>query len=72
MKTKLAVLGIVAGMSGALVSCTPGEKGAVVGGITGAAIGGAVGDGTGAAIGGVTGAIAGSAIAKRRAYGRRW
>jgi len=57
------------------VSCTPGERGAVVGGATGAAIGGAVGDGTGALIGGAVGAVAGSQVAKeraRRGYGRRY
>lgn len=55
-----------------LTSCTPGERGAVVGGTTGAAIGAlAGGDGdrsTGALIGGAVGAVAGSEISKNRAY----
>jgi len=72
MIKKLSVMGAVLGLTFSMTSCTPGEKGAVVGGVTGAAIGGAVGDGTGALIGGAAGAIAGSSIAKRRAYGRRY
>lgn len=49
-----------------MISCTPGEKGAVVGGLIGAGAGAAIGDETGALLGGGLGAIAGSRIAKRR------
>ena len=58
-------------LSAAFVSCTPGARGAVVGGATGAAIGAAVGDGTGAIIGGAVGAVAGSEISKRNAWKKR-
>lgn len=61
----LGVMGILA--SSALVSCTPGEKGALVGGAIGAGTGALVGDGTGALIGGAIGAVAGSEISKNRA-----
>ncbi|MDF1852261.1 MAG: glycine zipper domain-containing protein [Verrucomicrobiales bacterium] len=64
---KFALFGAFALASSLFVSCTPGEKGAVVGGATGAAVGAAVGDGTGAVIGGAVGAVAGSRIAKRNA-----
>ena len=69
MKTtsKLALFGAFAFASTLFVSCTPGQKGAVVGGATGAAIGAAVGDGTGAVVGGAVGAVAGSEIAKKNA-----
>lgn len=50
-----------------LVSCTPGQKGAVVGGAIGAGTGALIGDGTGALIGGAVGAVAGSAVAKNQA-----
>lgn len=48
-------------------ACTPGQKGAVVGGAIGAGTGALIGDGTGALIGGAVGAVAGSAVAKNRA-----
>jgi outer membrane lipoprotein SlyB len=69
--SKLILLGAFALTSSLFVSCTPGEKGAVVGGVTGAAIGAAVGDGTGAVIGGAVGAVAGSEISKKRARQNR-
>lgn len=58
-----------------LTSCTPGERGALVGGAIGAGTGALIGDGTGALVGGAIGAIAGSEISKNRAarnnyYGR--
>lgn len=52
-------------------SCTPGERGAVVGGLVGAGVGAAIGDGTGALIGAGIGAVAGSRISKKRAYRNR-
>lgn len=61
---KLSVLAFAA-MS--LASCTPGQKGAVVGGAIGAGTGALIGDGTGALIGGAVGAVAGSAVAKNQA-----
>lgn len=64
---KIIIFGAFALASTLFISCTPGEKGAVVGGATGAAVGAAVGDGTGALIGGAIGATAGSRIAKRNA-----
>jgi hypothetical protein len=75
LTAKLSVLAI--GLLGAssLISCTPGERGAVVGGAIGAGTGALIGDGTGALIGGAIGAVAGSEISKNRAarngyYGR--
>ncbi len=53
-----------------LVSCTPGERGALAGGAIGAGVGAAIGDGPGAHIGGAVGAVAGSEIAKNRARDR--
>ena len=50
-----------------LTSCTPGERGALVGGAIGAGTGALIGDGTGARVGGAIGAIAGSEISKNRA-----
>lgn len=59
-------------LSSTFVSCTPGERGAVVGGAAGAGIGAAVaGSGnraTGALIGGAVGAVAGSEMSKNRAH----
>lgn len=56
-------------------SCTPGERGAVVGGAAGAGLGAAIAGsgnrGTGALIGGAVGAIAGSEMSKNRAH-RNW
>ena len=69
---KITLIGAAMGLSLAFVGCTPGERGAVVGGVTGAASGGAIGDGTGALIGGAIGAVAGSEISKNRAYRNRW
>lgn len=63
---KLTLLAAIAATS-LLVSCTPGEKGAIVGGAIGAGTGALIGDGTGALIGGAVGAVAGSAIAKNKA-----
>ena len=59
-------------LSSTFVSCTPGERGAVVGGGVGAGLGAAVaGSGnraTGALIGGAVGAVAGSEMSKNRAH----
>ena len=63
---KLTLLSAITATS-LLVSCTPGQKGAVVGGAIGAGTGAIIGDGTGALIGGAVGAVAGSAIAKNNA-----
>lgn len=53
-------------------SCTPGERGAAVGGAAGAGLGAAIaGSGnraTGALIGGAVGAVAGSEMSKNRAH----
>ncbi len=54
-----------------LTSCTPGERGALVGGAIGAGTGALIGDGTGALVGGAVGAIAGSEISKNRAARNR-
>jgi hypothetical protein len=50
-----------------LASCTPGERGALIGGALGAGTGALIGDETGALVGGAIGAIAGSEISKNRA-----
>ena len=68
---KLSLLTVGLAAATALVSCTPGERGALVGGAIGAGVGAAVGDGPGALIGGVVGAVAGSEISKKRAYRNR-
>lgn len=60
-------LGLLALAAIALASCTPGQKGAAVGGAIGAGTGALIGDGTGALIGGAVGAVAGSAVAKNQA-----
>ena len=72
MKNHLRSIVLVLGLGAAstLISCTPGEKGAVVGGAIGAGTGALVGDGTGALVGGAVGAVAGSAIAKNKARKR--
>lgn len=78
MKTsvKLSILAACAVGTSTLTSCTPGERGALVGGAIGAGTGALIGDGTGALIGGAVGAVAGSEISKNRAarnqyYGRK-
>lgn len=72
MKLNLRSLALVfsIGVASTLISCTPGEKGAVVGGALGAGTGALIGDGTGALVGGAVGAVAGSAIAKKKARKR--
>ncbi len=55
-----------------LVSCTPGERGALIGGALGAGTGALIGDETGALVGGAIGAIAGSEISKNRAHRRAY
>ena len=69
MKTAVKI-SLVAAISIIGVSCTPGERGAVTGGLVGAGIGALAGNGTGALIGAV-GAVAGSEISKNRAYRNR-
>jgi hypothetical protein len=64
---KLAILGAAIGIMSFSTACTPGERGAVVGGAIGAGTGALIGDGTGALIGGAVGAVAGSGISKNRA-----
>lgn len=61
----LSLLALV--VASTLVSCTPGERGALIGGAIGAGTGALIGDGTGALVGGAIGAIAGSEISKNRA-----
>jgi len=70
MKFFFLALGIMA--TTALVSCTPGERGALTGGAIGAGTGALItGDATGALVGGAVGAIAGSEISKNRAARNR-
>jgi len=64
-KSGLIALGLIA--AAALTSCTPGERGALIGGALGAGTGALIGDETGALVGGAIGAIAGSEISKNRA-----
>ncbi|NLT70991.1 MAG: hypothetical protein GXX91_09890 [Verrucomicrobiaceae bacterium] len=64
---KLTFLGLAFFAASTMTSCTPGERGAVVGGAIGAGTGALIGDGTGALIGGAVGAVAGSEISKKRA-----
>ena len=66
----MAVAGILGLAS--LTSCTPGQRGAAVGGAIGAGTGALVGDGTGAIVGGAIGAVAGSEISKKRAAQNRY
>lgn len=68
---KLSLLAVGLLSASAMISCTPGERGAVTGGLIGAGVGAAVGDGTGALIGGAIGAVAGSEISKNRAARNR-
>lgn len=60
------------GLASFTSSCTPGERGAVVGGAIGAGTGALIGDGTGALVGGAIGAVAGSEISKKRAARNRY
>lgn len=69
VKMSLLAVGLLS--ASAMISCTPGERGAVTGGLIGAGVGAAIGDGTGALIGGAIGAVAGSEISKNRAYRNR-
>ena len=69
---KLRLLGIGLLATSTVISCTPGERGALVGGAIGAGAGALIGDGTGALIGGAVGAIAGSEISKNRAARNRY
>lgn len=64
-KSGLIALGLIAVAS--LTSCSPGERGALIGGALGAGTGALIGDETGALVGGAIGAIAGSEISKNRA-----
>ncbi|MEM9282532.1 MAG: YMGG-like glycine zipper-containing protein [Verrucomicrobiota bacterium] len=72
MKNLAKIALVTAGLATMTVftSCTPGERGAVVGGATGAGIGALAGGSTGALIGGAVGAFAGSEISKNRAWRR--
>ncbi len=66
--TKLTILTAVLIATSGLISCTPGERGAVTGGAIGAGAGALItGGSTGALVGGAVGAIAGSEISKDRA-----
>ncbi|HQW27701.1 MAG: hypothetical protein KA152_07105 [Verrucomicrobiales bacterium] len=69
-KMSLLSMGLFAALT--MISCTPGERGALVGGAIGAGAGALIGDGTGALIGGAVGAIAGSEISKNRAARNRY
>jgi len=70
LKFSLLSMGVFAALS--MISCTPGERGALVGGAIGAGTGALIGDGPGALIGGAVGAIAGSEISKNRAARNRY
>ena len=69
MKNSSRLCLLAAGLLAAstLISCTPGERGALIGGAIGAGTGALIGDETGALVGGAIGAIAGSEISKNRA-----
>ncbi len=70
IKVSLLSIGLVT--STALISCTPGERGAVTGGAIGAGAGALITGGTGGAlVGGAVGALAGSEISKNRAARNR-
>lgn len=69
---KISFLAVGLFAASTMVSCTPGERGAVVGGAIGAGTGALIGDGTGAVVGGVIGAVAGSEISKKRAARNRY
>lgn len=70
--TRIFLLAGALGLSTTFISCTPGERGAAVGGAAGAGLGAAIaGSGnraTGALIGGAVGAVAGSEMSKNRAH----
>lgn len=74
---KLSILAVGIFTTSTLISCTPGERGALTGGAIGAGAGALITGGTtGALVGGAVGAIAGSEISKNRSarnqyYGRR-
>lgn len=68
MCKKLSLLLAALGLSFTFVSCTPGERGALVGGAIGAGTGALIGDSTGALVGGAVGAVVGSEISKNRAH----
>lgn len=67
MKTSLILSLLAVAAASSLVSCTPGERGALIGGALGAGTGALIGDETGALVGGAIGAVAGSEISKNRA-----
>jgi len=75
--TKLSLLAVALFLATSMISCTPGERGALTGGAIGAGAGALItGGSTGALVGGAIGAVAGSEISKDRAarnryYGRR-
>lgn len=64
-KSCFLLFGVIVAAS--LTSCTPGERGALIGGALGAGTGALIGNETGALVGGAVGAIAGSEISKNRA-----
>ncbi|MDF1657148.1 MAG: glycine zipper 2TM domain-containing protein [Verrucomicrobiales bacterium] len=68
MMKKSLIIAACAFASFTFTSCTPGERGAVTGGLIGAGAGALIGDSTGALIGGAIGAVAGSEISKNRAW----
>lgn len=68
---KFTFLGLTFLAASTMTSCTPGERGALIGGALGAGTGALIGDGTGALIGGAVGAVAGSEISKNRAARNR-
>src|SRR5690606_29397604 len=72
MKQSILLSLAACGAAATLVSCTPGERGALIGGALGAGTGALVGDTTGALVGGAVGAIAGSEISKNRAARNRY
>lgn len=75
MKTrlKLSLLTLSFLATSVLVSCTPGERGALTGGAIGAGTGALItGGSTGALVGGAVGAVAGSEISKKRAARNRY
>lgn len=65
---KVSLLTVALATTTALISCTPGERGALTGGAIGAGTGALITGGSGGAlVGGAVGAIAGSEISKNRA-----
>lgn len=72
-KTRTLLLTIGLSLTTLLISCTPGERGAVTGGLIGAGTGALItGGSTGALVGGAVGAVAGSEISKKRAARNRY